>query len=206
MVIPKDQMCFAQACNGDISVASDARLIEQLENLLICAGAKAVRHSGRTLFDHLLGTKNLLVSWEADFLTQAVGMLHSVFGTLVFKHSVFTSDREGDLRALIGDRVVDLVKLFSCMRRHKSLLRAIRTKQIEISRTRTSDSCFDLVTISDDTLQTLVLVECANLVEQKTGVPFILAILHEHAQQTVLLTKQAYEYLLRYVHAERTLV
>jgi hypothetical protein len=49
--------------------------------LLRGLGADEVRHSSRTLLDHLVGTADLLASWGAPPRVEIAGLLHSVYGT-----------------------------------------------------------------------------------------------------------------------------
>jgi hypothetical protein len=77
-------------------------------------GANDVRHSGRTLFDHLKGTYELLASWDAPEDVQLAGLFHSVYGTRVFKYQCLrpTNANRALIRNLIGERAERLAYIF----------------------------------------------------------------------------------------------
>jgi hypothetical protein len=77
-------------------------------------GANDVRHSGRTLFAHLKGTYELLVSWGANEDAQLAGLFHSVYGTKFFKHQCLepTEENRALVVKLIGERAERLVHAF----------------------------------------------------------------------------------------------
>src|SRR5262249_46903328 len=74
--------------------------------------AHLVRHSGRTLFDHLSGTADLLNYWDNSPELCTAGFFHSIYGTRHFRHQCWPiSDRE-TIRLLIGERAEMLVHAF----------------------------------------------------------------------------------------------
>lgn len=89
--------------------------------LLTRVHADRVKHSGRTLYDHLLGTHDLLKAWGTSKSICDAGLFHSIYGTKAFKHKAWpVADRE-TMRALIGEGAERLVFNF-CTSNRKGLL------------------------------------------------------------------------------------
>lgn len=87
-------------------------LLERYERFLLAHGADKVRHSGRTLFDHLKGTHDLLRDWGCAEHVCVAGLFHSVYGTQHFRHETLSLEQRPLLRQLIGDQAEKLVYLF----------------------------------------------------------------------------------------------
>lgn len=76
-----------------------------------------VRHSGRKLLDHLLGTHDLLNKWGNNDDVCKAGLFHSIYGTNKFRTKAWPlTDRE-TIRDLIGARSEWLVFLFCTLDR-----------------------------------------------------------------------------------------
>ena len=69
-------------------------------------------HSGRTLLDHLSGTRDLLVEWANPEHICLGGLFHSIYGTAYYKVQSASLDRRGDVAAVIGERAEALAFLF----------------------------------------------------------------------------------------------
>jgi hypothetical protein len=103
---------------------------------------KSLPHSGRSLQDHLEGTAKILKHWICSKEIIDVGLYHSVYGTSVYKN-VATTDRT-EVVSLIGEYAESLVYTF-CNTPNVRMINFINNKNKE-----------------------LILVECANLMEQKS--------------------------------------
>ena len=93
---------------------------EQLENrlrFLRGANTEGMPHSGRALFDHLLGTRQVLVEWGARPALCDAGLFHSIYGTEHFEPTAVPLTRRDEVRQLIGEEAESLVWLYSMMRR-----------------------------------------------------------------------------------------
>ena len=93
---------------------------EPLENrlrFLRKASTEGMPHSGVGLFDHLLGTRRLLVEWEARPALCDAGLFHSVYGTDHYELTAIPLSMRDEVRQLIGDEAESLVWLFCMMRR-----------------------------------------------------------------------------------------
>jgi len=94
---------------------------EKLENRLSFlrkANTEQMPHSERGLFDHLLGTRRLLVEWEARPALCDAGLFHSVYSTERYELKARPLSMRDEVRQLIGDEAESLVWLFCVMRRN----------------------------------------------------------------------------------------
>jgi hypothetical protein len=97
---------------------------EQLENrlqFLRNANTEGMPHSDRGLLDHLIGTRQLLVEWDARPALSDAGLFHSVYGTEYYELQAVPLTMRNDVQQLIGDEAESLAWLF-CMIRRESLL------------------------------------------------------------------------------------
>ena len=93
---------------------------EQLENrlrFLRDAHTEGMPHSGRALFDHLLGTRQVLVEWGARPALCDAGLFHSIYSTEHYEEKALPLTRRGEVQQLIGEEAESLVWLFCMMRR-----------------------------------------------------------------------------------------
>jgi hypothetical protein len=96
---------------------------EQLENrlrFLRQANTEGMPHSDCGLFDHLLGTRQLLVEWEARPALCDAGLFHSVYGTEYYELQAIPLTMRNEVQQLIGDEAESLAWLF-CMIRRETL-------------------------------------------------------------------------------------
>jgi hypothetical protein len=108
---------------------------------LISLGAQQTPHSGRSLFEHLKGTYDLLRDWDNEHHVCIAGLFHSIYGTKTFKHQSMT-DR-GELIKLIGVKAELLVHYFAT--KDRPLFNSIEDKDVR---------------------RNLLEIEAANLLEQ----------------------------------------
>lgn len=129
----------------------DVRTMQLIRWLLSQAWA-TTPHSGSTLASHLLGTYSLLRVANASANVCLAGLLHSVYGTSKFMMKS-GADRES-IVALVGPETESLIFAFSTANR---------------------PACFDAVLhghrlgIDED----LLIIEIANLLEQRSGSKFL---------------------------------
>jgi hypothetical protein len=72
-----------------------------------------INHSGRTLFDHLVGTHALLEWWGNSDDVCAAGLFHSIYGTNHFQRRPWPIHDRATIRGLIGNTAELLVYLFA---------------------------------------------------------------------------------------------
>jgi hypothetical protein len=93
---------------------------EQLESRLCFlrkANTEGMPHSDRGLFDHLLGTRQLLVDWGTRPELCDAGLFHSVYGTEHFEAKAIPLAMRAEVRHLIGAEAESLVWLFCMLQR-----------------------------------------------------------------------------------------
>jgi hypothetical protein len=76
------------------------------------AHADAVKHSGRSLYDHLCGTHALLEQWGNREPVCTAGLFHSLYGTNRFRHKSWPLTDRATIRDLIGERAEELAYFF----------------------------------------------------------------------------------------------
>jgi hypothetical protein len=143
------------------------------ENLefLIELGAKDTPHSGSTLFDHLLGTYEILVSVDAPADACSAGLFHSIYGTAQFKRSLLSLSDRDKLVSRIGEGAERLVMLFSLLERPRSLIRTVANDARPLEFVfgdviSVGDRSGD-ATISRKEFDNLLTIEAANLLDQR---------------------------------------
>jgi len=98
---------------------------EQLENrlrFLRKASTKQMPHSEVGLFEHLLGTRRLLVEWGARPALCDAGLFHSIYSTEHYEQTAVPLTRRDEVRRLIGEEAESLVWLFCMMLREPLFL------------------------------------------------------------------------------------
>lgn len=93
---------------------------EPLENrlhFLRKANTEGMPHSDRGLFDHLLGTRQLLVDWGARPALCDAGLFHSIYGTEYYELQAVPLTMRNELQQLIGEEAESLAWLFCMIRR-----------------------------------------------------------------------------------------
>jgi (p)ppGpp synthase/HD superfamily hydrolase len=118
-------------------------MIEPILEFLMKNDAARNGHSGRKLIDHLTGTADLLAKWNCEMDVVLAGLCHSVYGTDSFHTVTIDPSRRDEVRALIGERAEQLAWEFG-NRKNPRIVSFIRNNEID-----------------------LILIECANLIEQQ---------------------------------------
>ena len=132
---------------------------EQLENrlrFLRKANTEDMPHSDRGLLDHLLGTRQLLVEWEARPALCDAGLFHSVYGTESYELKAIPLTMRNEVQQLIGDEAESLAWLF-CMIRRETLYQNLgREGEFRVQH-RLTDEWLPLTKIQFQDLLTLAL-------------------------------------------------
>ena len=130
-------------------------------DFLLHNGADENSHSGRNLMDHLVGTAELLMEWGCDRDVVLAGLCHSIYGTDSYHTVTIDPLKREEVRALIGEKAEELSWKFG-RRMNPRLTSFIHNKEIE-----------------------LVVIECANLIEQKVEPYHLAAVLVVDVPSTV---------------------
>ena len=92
----------------------DRPIIELLASL---GCADAAHGAGRSLLDHLIGTAQLLDRWAQPDAIRRAGLLHSVYGTDVYRHGVCGEGDRDQIAAVAGVEAERLAHLFGTVPR-----------------------------------------------------------------------------------------
>lgn len=113
-------------------------------SFLLSLGAHRVKHSGRTLFDHLKGVHDLLRDWDNPEHVCLGGLFHSIYGTRAFGHITVEKSSRPEVSSIIGAKAENLAYLFS-EAKDRPLFESISDPEIRLQ---------------------LMEIEAANLIEQ----------------------------------------
>lgn len=86
---------------------------ELLNNFLIESGTIDEEHFEGTLYEHLIGTWNILKELQCSDDVCNAGLFHSIYGTDIFKSITVSKDCRNEVKNLIGERAEKLVNYFS---------------------------------------------------------------------------------------------
>lgn len=144
-------------------------LSAQLE-FLLGRGAGETAHSQADLLEHLTGTRDLLLDWDAPAHVCTAGLFHSVYGTESFDVVTIDPTDRAEVRALAGEDAEELVYLFAAMTR-ESFEAAICDAESHRLRDRFQDSDLD---VPHSVFVDLCNLSAANWLEQRPrlGAPY----------------------------------
>jgi aspartyl/asparaginyl beta-hydroxylase/uncharacterized protein DUF6817 len=155
------------------AVAPSPRAFAEVEALLRRATAEALPHArGRSLYDHLLGTRSILRAWsQPDQLCNA-GALHSVYGTDRYRRGLISPLRRKEIQELVGQQTERLVYLFcSIDRQHLyrqlASMKSIPAEGLTIERHDSAEIAVER--LSQDEVKSLLILYMANQAEQSTA-------------------------------------
>ncbi|HEY2345127.1 MAG TPA: hypothetical protein VGH80_04505 [Xanthomonadaceae bacterium] len=134
-------------------------------------GANHLGHTDRSLMDHLVGTGEILRQWDCDEDVCIAGVFHSIYGTNAFVRSCMDKDDRDRLRDMIGTRAERLVFLFCASNRPAAFLEAVHERQLVNRYTG------EVMKAPSTVVRQLLEIECANLIEQRTGHGFMAELL-----------------------------
>lgn len=135
---------------------------------LISLGVKDVPHSGRSFYDHLCNTEQILrICRQLDYVCLA-GLYHSIYGTNFFQQAT-TTDRDA-VRAVIGAKAERLAWLFGRANRpycwYTGNFLSLTDGTVE--------------QLDNQTLQDLRMIEGANLLDQQCGLDMITSVMADN--------------------------
>ena len=136
---------------------------EKLQAFLTLIGADSVKHSGRTLWTHLLNVYDILKQHGYKTEICAAGGLHSIFGTNIFKTATLTPAQRVMVVNTIGEEATKLVELFSSIQRPQTLESALKTNTLDVKLNSGATK-----TLTQIELNILCAIEAANLADQKS--------------------------------------
>lgn len=136
----------------------EQKYIDSLKSL----GTDTTPHSGRTLFDHLQGTHDLLQEWDNSEAVCLGGLYHSIYGTQAFKITTVPLDQRDTVRATIGAEAEQLAYLI-CVCNRKTFY----PDHPDSDPNQVHDVVHDLLLdVTDKQLNQLLEIEAANYLDQ----------------------------------------
>ncbi len=121
-----------------------------------------VRHTGRSFFEHLKGTHDLLRDWGNPEFICVAGLFHSIYGTWHFRHKAFPIEQRSALAELIGKEAEFLAYVFCVTERPKVFLENADRPGMSVHDHFTNGD----IELSRKDLDNLLEIEAANLIEQ----------------------------------------
>ncbi len=129
--------------------------------LLVEAGTKEHPHSGYWLYDHLVGTRDLLAEWGNRHHLVVAGLFHSIYGTQSYKITSVPLERRREVAECIGDQAEALAYVFCVSHRPDFFT------QLGSNKPTLKDVAHETeISVTSDELQQLIELEVANCVEQ----------------------------------------
>jgi len=149
----------SRACNIDRRILTFKAKLSSSEFYPL-PETKKLDHSGRTLHEHLARTYNLLCSIDVPEYVRVAGGIHSVYGTNKFDSQAFdiTKDRE-KIQAKFGKDAENLAYLFCSIDRPNCLETNLVTNWRDNA----------TISLTEQELEYLRLIEAANLIEQQSS-------------------------------------
>jgi len=128
-------------------------MIHEVIEFLLDNGVNDKVHSSRSLLDHLLGVAEILMSWECDKDIVLAGLCHSIYGTDSYHTVTIDHSMRDEVRELIGERAEALAWEFG-NRKNPRIVSFITNNETD-----------------------LIVIECANLIEQNVEPHHLAAVL-----------------------------
>jgi hypothetical protein len=127
--------------------------------------AHKIKHSKRTLLDHLVGTFEILQAASQPEEISFAGLFHSIYGTNAFVHQTLSLGNRSELVGLIGEQAEALAWRFCQLDRPQALQSfAVGATQISCRDGAVWD-CSDALARQE--AASLLTIEAANLLEQQ---------------------------------------
>lgn len=142
--------------------------MDHVEAFLKTLGAEHVGHGrDQTLFDHLVGTRNIVRRWHQCEALQRAALLHSVYGTDVDKRQLLGLSRRAEVRERAGERAERMAYLFCVIPRRRLFEWAGASVQgnEDASSLRVPDGP-DVQPVTCEEAEQVILLHMANLAEQ----------------------------------------
>jgi hypothetical protein len=141
-----------------------ARLGPALALISSCA---RVAHSGSSLWDHLLGTFEILCAWGVRPDVSVAGLIHSIYATQYFRMAVVRPERRREVARAVGPHTERLAYLF-CVIDRNDIRNATATWPRRTDRIRLREhESGHAVRMSGSIVRQLRLIDLANEIEQR---------------------------------------
>ena len=128
-------------------------MIHNVIEFLLDNGVDENEHSQRSLLEHLTGTASLLMDWGCSSDIVYAGLCHSIYGTDSYHTVTIAPSKRDEVRALIGEKAETLAWEFG-NRENPRIASFITNNETD-----------------------LIVIECANLIEQNVEPHHLAAVL-----------------------------
>ena len=128
-------------------------MIHRVIEFLLDNGVDDNDHSGNSLLEHLTGTASLLMDWGCSNDVVLAGLCHSIYGTDSYHTVTVDHSKRDEVRSLIGERAETLAWEFG-NRKNPRIVSFITNNETD-----------------------LIVIECANLIEQNVEPHHLAAVL-----------------------------
>jgi (p)ppGpp synthase/HD superfamily hydrolase len=128
-------------------------MIHEVIDFLLDNGVDDIDHSGHSLLEHLTGTASLLMDWGCSNDVVLAGLCHSIYGTDSYHTITIDHSKRDEVRSLIGERAEALAWEFG-NRKNPRIASFISNNETD-----------------------LIVIECANLIEQNVEAHHLAAVL-----------------------------
>ena len=147
-------------------------MIHEVIEFLLDNGVDDNEHSGNSLLEHLTGTASLLMDWGCSNDVVLAGLCHSIYGTDSYHTVTVDHSKRDEVRSLIGERAETLAWEFG-NRKNPRIASFIENNETD-----------------------LIVIECANLIEQNVEPHHLAAVLVTNVP--VKVREQVNNYLRAY--------
>ena len=140
-------------------------MISNINQTLIEYNTDTVSHTGRTLFEHFIGTGDLLKEWGCSNYLYLAGYFHAFYGTegSLNGFHIFKFEEREKLQNIIGEKAEHLVFLYCISKRRRTYYEQIARKGYFYVTNRLTD---EKISINKEVLIDLICLDIANLIEE----------------------------------------
>ena len=138
---------------------------EEVPGLALLERARSLPHANGSLLDHLVGTWRILRACKQPDDVAIAGLIHSVYSTQFYPHALFSIESRTLIRSVFGNCAEDLAYDFCQLDRPAIWSQRKPNAFPEVCYGEYLDSG-ESVTIPQRKADQLLVVECANYIEQ----------------------------------------
>ncbi|MEH6571171.1 MAG: DUF6817 domain-containing protein [Halioglobus sp.] len=151
-------------------------------------GAGEFSHLDGTLIEHLIGTHDILIKWNASTALADAGLYHAAYGTAGFDERLVSIDQRGEIADIIGAAAEEIVFQY-CACSRQDFYAQIGTEQNPRFKNRFSGESYYL---SQEMLISFCELTAANEIEIALDNP---SFVNEHGKNLNNLCKNMAPYL-----------
>jgi hypothetical protein len=124
-------------------------------------GAGGFSHIDGTLIEHLRGTQQILLTWNASQVLADAGLYHAAYGTAGFDECLVSINQRGEIAGIIGNSAEEIVYQYCACSRQDFYARIGREQNPEFNNRFTGESYY----LSSEMLTSFCELTAANEIE-----------------------------------------